>query len=79
MTVAHSKSLEPVALNLSHIRFTDEQFLQLCLHNPERSLELTAEGELILVPPYFVCDEEMRGRLPLREEAIRKLRNQSSW
>jgi Uma2 family endonuclease len=51
MTVAHSKSLEPVALNLSHIRFTDEQFLQLCLHNPERSLELTAEGELIIMAP----------------------------
>jgi Uma2 family endonuclease len=51
MTVAHSKSLESIALNLSHIRFTDEQFYQLCLHNPERSFELTAEGELIIMAP----------------------------
>jgi Uma2 family endonuclease len=51
MTVAHSKSLESIALNLSHIRFTEEQFYQLCLHNPERSFELTAEGELIIMAP----------------------------
>jgi Uma2 family endonuclease len=51
MTVAHSKSLESIALNLSHIRFTDEQFYQLCLHNPERSFELTSQGELIVMSP----------------------------
>jgi hypothetical protein len=49
---------------------------------PSPVLELLSPTPMtltVLVPPYFVCDEEMRGRLPLREEAIRKLRNQSSW
>jgi Uma2 family endonuclease len=50
MTSAPAQPIQ-VPLNLSQIRFTDEQFRQLCLHNPEQSLELTAAGELIVMAP----------------------------
>lgn len=38
-------------LNLKAVEFTDEQFYHLCLANPDRQLELTAKGELIITPP----------------------------
>jgi Uma2 family endonuclease len=51
MTSAPAKSIQSAPLDLSHIRFTDVQFRQLCIDNPERSLELTAAGELIMMAP----------------------------
>jgi Uma2 family endonuclease len=41
----------PVALDLHSVRLTDEQFYQLCQDNDDLRLELTAEGELIIMPP----------------------------
>jgi Uma2 family endonuclease len=38
-------------LNLNTVEFTDEQFYRLCLANPERQFERTADGELIIMPP----------------------------
>src|SRR6266852_4038018 len=40
-----------VALDLHSFRLTDEQFYQLCQDNEDLRLELTAEGELIIMPP----------------------------
>jgi Uma2 family endonuclease len=37
--------------NLSSIRLTHEQFWQVCSDNPELRLELTSNGELIVMPP----------------------------
>jgi Uma2 family endonuclease len=49
------QSLEttPVLLDVHSItlRLTHEEFEQLCHDNPDRSLELTASGELIVMPP----------------------------
>ncbi len=42
-----------LALDFSHLRFTHEQFVQLCETNQELRLELTANGELIIMPPAF--------------------------
>jgi Uma2 family endonuclease len=42
---AFTVSLEPT------LRLTDEQFFQLCQANPEIKFELTATGELIIMPP----------------------------
>jgi Uma2 family endonuclease len=39
------------AINFGTIQLTDEQFFELCLANPEFSLELTAEGRLIVMAP----------------------------
>ena len=39
------------SLNLKSLRLTDDQFLRLCRDNDELRLELTAEGELIIMPP----------------------------
>jgi len=40
-----------VALDLHSVRLTEEQFYQLCQDNEDLRLELTAEGELIIMPP----------------------------
>ena len=50
--VANGAESPPVVqLNFESIRLTDEQFYQLCKDNPEARLELTADGELIAMPP----------------------------
>jgi Uma2 family endonuclease len=41
----------PVKLNIQGLKITDEQFTLLCQENPEFRLELTAQGELIIMPP----------------------------
>ncbi|PZV04283.1 MAG: hypothetical protein DCF32_12690 [Leptolyngbya sp.] len=41
----------PLELNLESVHFTDEQFYQLCIHNPEMAIEQTAQGVLIVMPP----------------------------
>ncbi len=40
-----------VALDLHSVGLTDEQFYQLCQDNEDLRLELTAEGELIIMAP----------------------------
>ena len=41
----------PMKLSVRAIKLTDEQFAQLCQENPELRLELTAERELVIMPP----------------------------
>lgn len=43
----------PLLLDVSHTRLTvtSEQFDRLCIDNPDLRLELTANGELIIMPP----------------------------
>lgn len=41
----------PVALDVHSVRLTDEQFYQLCQDNHDLRLELTADGELIIMAP----------------------------
>jgi Uma2 family endonuclease len=44
---------QPLLLDVHSVtlRVTHEEFEKLCQDNPERSLELTANGELIVMPP----------------------------
>jgi Uma2 family endonuclease len=42
---------EPLRLNVRGLIVTDEQFTQLCRENPELRLELTAQKELVIMPP----------------------------
>jgi Uma2 family endonuclease len=46
-------SVDRLLLNVSHAKLTvtSEQFDQLCLNNPDLRLELTKEGELIVMAP----------------------------
>ena len=46
-----SESSLPVALDVHSFRLTDEQFRQLCQDNEDLRLELTADGELIIMAP----------------------------
>ncbi|MBD2254184.1 Uma2 family endonuclease [Nostoc parmelioides] len=44
--------METLTLNIPPaVGLTDEQFYQLCIANDEWRIELTAEGELIIMPP----------------------------
>ena len=42
---------EPLTLDVKSAGLTDEQFYQLCADNRELRLELTAERELVIMPP----------------------------
>jgi Uma2 family endonuclease len=48
-----SLETKPLLLDVQSItlRLTSEEFEKLCQDNPERSFELTASGELIVMPP----------------------------
>lgn len=41
----------PTVFDFSPMRLTDEQFESLCRNHPDLNLELSAEGELIIVAP----------------------------
>jgi Uma2 family endonuclease len=41
----------PFKLNLHETRLTEDQFVRLCQENPDVQLELTARGELVIMPP----------------------------
>ena len=41
----------PLILDLKTVHFTDEQFYQLCITNPDVRVERNSEGGLILMPP----------------------------
>jgi Uma2 family endonuclease len=41
----------PFKLNVQRTKLTEEQFTLLCQENPELRLELTAQQELIIMPP----------------------------
>src|SRR5215470_10106431 len=41
----------PLKMNVRRTKLTEEQFMELCQENPELRLELTAQGELVIMPP----------------------------
>ncbi|MBD1845080.1 Uma2 family endonuclease [Cyanobacteria bacterium FACHB-63] len=41
----------PLKLNLDRVHLSDEQFYQLCIHNPELNIERNTKGVLIVMPP----------------------------
>lgn len=45
-------AMEAITLHVpTTVTLTDEQFYQLCMANEEHRMELTAEGDLIIMPP----------------------------
>jgi Uma2 family endonuclease len=53
IVTALTSSADALLLNVSHVKLTvtPEHFDQLCLDNPDLRLELTKDGELIVMPP----------------------------
>lgn len=41
----------PLEINLEAVHFTDEQFYQLCIHNPELAIEQNALFCLAVITP----------------------------
>jgi Uma2 family endonuclease len=66
MTVATSNTkTQPLLLNVSEttLHVTPEQFDELCRKNPDLRLELTANGELIVMSPTFSISGQRNGEL----------------
>lgn len=49
--VVEQTTLNLLLLNVESVGLTDDQFLRLCGDNPELRLELTAQKELVIMPP----------------------------
>lgn len=41
----------PFKLNLQETKLTEDQFVRLCQENPDLRIELTTQGELVIMPP----------------------------
>jgi Uma2 family endonuclease len=41
----------PLRLDLNQVHLTDEQFYQICIHNPDLTIERNAQGMLIVMSP----------------------------
>ncbi|MGE0682835.1 MAG: Uma2 family endonuclease [Candidatus Binatia bacterium] len=41
----------PLRIRVRRTKFSEDQLMELCQENPELRLELTAQGELIIMPP----------------------------
>jgi Uma2 family endonuclease len=41
----------PLKVDIKHVDLTDEQFYQLCIHNPKLNIERSAKGILIVMAP----------------------------
>jgi Uma2 family endonuclease len=68
MTIAVVDRSNLLPLEIGTLNFTAEQFERLCAANPDRSLELTAKGELVVMPP--VGGESGRGELKLGSRVL---------
>ena len=60
---------EPFKLNVRGVIMTDEQFELLCRENPELRLELTAQKELVIMPPTGFETGRRNSRLVRRLDA----------
>lgn len=65
IVTAPASSADALFLNVSHAKLsvTPEHFDQLCLDNPDLRLELTKDGELIVMPPTGGESSEKNGDL----------------
>jgi Uma2 family endonuclease len=65
MTIGISRETHPLLLNVSGttLHVTCEQFDELCRKNPDLRLELTANGELIVMAPTFSISGKQNGEL----------------
>jgi len=55
-----------LALNVRTVRLTDDQFYRLCCDNPDLRIELTADGELIVMSPANPNTGRKNARITMR-------------
>ncbi len=56
----------PFKLNVQAMKLTEEQFVRLCEENPDLRIELTAQGELVIMPPTGMDTGRRNSRLTRR-------------
>lgn len=69
MTVAKNLGdSQELRLNISNanLHITSEQFERLCADNPDLKLELSKDGELILISPSNIISQSERLRSPVK-------------
>jgi Uma2 family endonuclease len=59
----------PFKLNVHETKLTEEQFVRLCQENPDLQFELTAQGELVIMPPTGLETGRRNNRLAYRVTA----------
>ncbi|HKA54363.1 MAG TPA: Uma2 family endonuclease, partial [Candidatus Binatia bacterium] len=59
----------PFKLNVQETKLTEEQFIRLCQENPELRIELTAQQELVIMPPTGAETGRRNNRLAYRVTA----------
>lgn len=50
-SIGATESWMPLKLNIQAAKLTEKQFRRLCQENPELRIELTAQQELVIMPP----------------------------
>src|SRR5260221_6280739 len=53
LIVEDFESMAPVILNPSRVPMTDDEFVAFCEQYEDCSVECTAEGEIIIMPPTY--------------------------
>jgi Uma2 family endonuclease len=56
----------PFKLKVQDTKLSEEQFVRLCQENPDLQLELTARGELVIMPPTGLETGRRNGKLTQR-------------
>jgi len=56
----------PFKLNVQTMKLTEEQLVRLCEENPDLRIELTAQGELVIMPPTGMDTGRRNSRLTRR-------------
>ena len=56
----------PFKLNIQTMKLTEEQFVRLCEENPDLRIELSAQGELVIMPPTGLESGRRNSRLTRR-------------
>ncbi len=49
--ILHDEKMDTLILDLQSIKLTDEQFYQLCINNRDLRFEMSANGDLLIMPP----------------------------
>jgi Uma2 family endonuclease len=63
LVVEDFELMAPVILNPSRVPMTDDEFVSFCQHYEDCSVECTAEGEIIIMPPTYLITGEQNSEI----------------
>jgi Uma2 family endonuclease len=66
LVVEDFESMAPVILNPSRVPMTDDEFVAFCQQYEDCSVECTAEGEIIIMPPTYWITGKQNAKIIIR-------------